>query len=146
MPSWIDERAWRWMDFTTPLDRRPFTPELTRRLRRLLLLLALLELRPRAPPSPIAHPLRAGGLHRERDAPFSESMDLIHTVTSCSSDTTSDTFSTKPLVSSEMCTSPSFFAPKSTKHPYSWTRFCVRECAREERATRGVRTRGVRLT
>ena len=51
--------------------------------------------------------------------PFSESMDLIHTVTSCSSDTTSDTFSTKPLVSSEMCTSPSFFAPKSTKHPYS---------------------------
>ena len=87
-----------------------------------------------------------GGFIVSEMRPFSESMDLIHTVTSCSSDTTSDTFSTKPLVSSEMCTSPSFFAPKSTKHPYSWTRFCVRECAREERATRGVRTRGVRLT
>ena len=38
--------------------------------------------------------------------------------------TTSETFSTNPLVNSEMCTNPSLLAPKSTKQPYSWTRFC----------------------
>mmetsp|Transcript_2358 Transcript_2358/g.9129 ORF Transcript_2358/g.9129 Transcript_2358/m.9129 type:complete len:204 (+) Transcript_2358:450-1061(+) len=66
-----------------------------------------------------------GGFMVREMRPFSASMDLTQTVTAWSAETTSVTFSTNPSLSSEMCTRPSFLAPKSTKQPYSCTRFTL---------------------